>query len=323
MTMLLEWPGEAIPDYVDSNFIGIEVTKMPGNFPPIKEIVKDHLTKRVEKLRGTEFEKDWPLILSNCVYSITRYRRYNLNICDDINDVNEATVRLVLGNEIAMMICSMNNYRFRVEDKVCNYDEGMETDDLTGGISTKSTADYVCFSILEKMRAVAVVIETKKHFSLNAVAQLLGYYYRLPTDIRKPGVGILLTQTTMNIVLFPFHTDGGLANAVCFSGLIINNTQQLELALNIVALITSAEHYRNPLNVPLVKQFIPIRKSFELLIVTEQERNLALYNKKVEELEDQILKLKREVAEMKCKFFPVAVTSEKLKVSLSHPQGNY
>ena len=314
MMMLQEWPGEAIPDYVDSNFIGVDASNMPSNFPLIKEIIKNHLTKAAEKIRGTEFDKDFPVVLSNCVYSITRCKRYNLNLYDDIYDVNEATVRLVWGNEIAMMICSMNNYLFRVEDKVCNHDEDMEIDDLTEGISARSTADYVCYSVLENMRAVAVIIESKRHFSLNAVAQLLGYYYRLPTDTRKPGVGILLTQTTINIVLFPFHADGGLANAMCFSGLAINNTQQLELALNIVALITSAEHYTNPLRVPLVKHFIPIRKSFVLLILTEQERRMALYNRKVEKLEETIMKLKREVAELKCKFVPVTVTSEKLQM---------
>ena len=44
-------------------------------------------------------------------------------------------------------------------------------------------ADYICYSIHGGKRIVAVIIETKKKFSYNSIAQLLGYYYRVATDV--------------------------------------------------------------------------------------------------------------------------------------------
>lgn len=69
MTILLEWLGEAIPDYIESHFIRIDITKMPGNFPPIKEIIKDHLMDIAYKIRGTEFEKIFLVELSNFAFN--------------------------------------------------------------------------------------------------------------------------------------------------------------------------------------------------------------------------------------------------------------
>lgn len=79
----------------------------------------------------------------------------------------------------------------------------------------------------------------------------------MPTDTHKPGVGIVLTKTTVNIVLFPFYKEGGQVNAICLKGL---GTDELELALKVSALITSAQCYSHPLNIPLINQFLPKSK---------------------------------------------------------------
>ena len=128
----------------------------------------------------------------------------------------------------------------------------MEIDDLIKGISERSTSHYVCYSNLEKFSAVAVIIETKRNFSLNAVMQLIGYFYRLPTDTRKPGVAVLLTQTTINFMLFPFYLERSLANAICLKELSI---EQLELTLKVVGLATNAQYYSNLLKIPLANCF--------------------------------------------------------------------
>ena len=152
-------------------------------------------------------------------------------------------------------------YVFQVEDKMYTCD--METDDLIKGISERNTSHNVCYSILEKFRAVAVIIKTKRKFSLNAVVQLIGYFYQLLTDTRKPGVAVLLTQTTVKFVLFPFYLEGSLANGICLKELSI---EQLELTSNVVGLVTSAQYYSNLLKIPLANCFFPIRKSFELSV---------------------------------------------------------
>ena len=54
MTMLSEWPGEAIPNDIKSHFIEIDVTKIPSNFLPIKEMVKDHFMNIACKMCRTE-----------------------------------------------------------------------------------------------------------------------------------------------------------------------------------------------------------------------------------------------------------------------------
>ena len=72
-------------------------------------------------------------------------------------------------------------------------------------MSARSTADYVCYSI--HLSAVALIIETKKKFSMNALAQLLGYYYKMSTDILKPGMAILLTCMTVHVIIFSFSSE--------------------------------------------------------------------------------------------------------------------
>lgn len=42
---------------------------------------------------------------------------------------------------------------------------------------------------------------------MNALAQLLGYYYKTPTDIWKPGMAILLTHMTVHVIIFPFSSE--------------------------------------------------------------------------------------------------------------------
>ena len=44
-------------------------------------------------------------------------------------------------------------------------------------------ADYICYSVRGDRRIIAVIIEMKRKFSLHALAQLLGYYYRVLTNL--------------------------------------------------------------------------------------------------------------------------------------------
>ena len=76
----------------------------------------------------------------------------------------------------------------------------------------------------------------------------MGHHYRLPTDTHSPGVGIILTKTTVNCAILILHRES-LANVICLKG---SSTEQLELALKLLGLITSAQCYSNPLRILLM-----------------------------------------------------------------------
>ena len=107
----------------------------------------------------------------------------------------------------------------------------------------------------------------------SSIAQLLGYYYRAATDHRKPGVAVLLSNEKIHIVSFLFCTqEGSLSNAICFGG--INFVKQLEASLYMLAVITSASYSSDPPLIILNTKFLPVWKSFEFQIQTEQDRHI-------------------------------------------------
>lgn len=182
-----------------------------------------------------------------------------------------------------------------------------EDEDNALEVSVRSTADYVCYFIQEQFSAVALVIETKKKFSLNALAQLLGYYYRMSTDILKPDMAILLTPTTAYVVIFPFSLEdcGSVANAVCLKGMKLTD---MESVLKVLALITSQESYCNPVKIPLPDRFLPIRKRFELIIKTDEDRKVEMLEEKLSQLEKENKEHKKTIAELRCRYVPVNVS---------------
>jgi len=110
----------------------------------------------------------------------------------------------------------------------------------------------------------------------------------MATDTCNPGMAILLTHMTMNLVFFPFYSVESLANdAISLKEMSLT---QLESALNILTLVTSSHYYSNPIRISLIDHFLPIHKSFQLKITTEQDR-------RVEKLEEIALRLEKESKE--------------------------
>ena len=75
-----------------------------------------------------------------------------------------------------------------------------------------------------------------------AVAQLLGYYYHVATNLHKPGIRVLVTRKSLHIMLFPFNapgSEGRLVNAVCLKEISMEN---FNVAMELLAIIIACSH---------------------------------------------------------------------------------
>ena len=86
-------------------------------------------------------------------------------------------------------------------------------------ISKGSRPDYVCYTLRAKNNLiVAVIIETKmtSHSSYrHSIAQVIGYYIALVSDEKSTPLVFVLSDKTMQLVMFPFvKGDEKLINAV-------------------------------------------------------------------------------------------------------------
>lgn len=234
MKKITVWPQEReFSSDVTSHFVCIDTTNIPG-FPNIKLSLLNHYERVLDNLQKTEFIKDLPVEVSNCVSTVNKFKRYTVRV----RDANEATLRLVYADAMSLMICSLNNYTFKVEDRVVT---DCDDDDICQGVSERSIADYICYSIHGDQRVVAVIIETKKRFTLNSLAQLLGYYYRVVTNLYKPGICVLVTRETFHVIIFPFYstTEGNLVNAICLKAI---SLEKLDMAMQLFAILTSSQY---------------------------------------------------------------------------------
>ena len=295
MKRISVWPenGE-FSSKINSHFVCIEATSIP-DFPDMKEFLMRHYDSVLAKLQNTQFILDLPVEKSNCISTVTKYIRY----AGSIQEANEATLRLVYANAMALMICTLNGYMFKVEDRVVVPDkEDDDYDYLHQGISQQSVADYICYSVRGEKRVVAVILETKTKFTWNSLAQLLGYYYRVATDLKKPGMCVLITRQGIHVILFPFYSsDGNLVNAVCLKEI---SLEKFEVACELFAILTSRQ-FSTYEPIFLKQSLLPLRKSFQYQIEVEQDQHLQRLEKMIAKLEREVAAGKREIAELKCK----------------------
>ena len=293
MKNITAWPQEEFFSDTTAHFVCINTTNIP-RFPSIEHSLIDMYDCTVANLKQTDFIKNLPVEVSNCVHTINKFTRYT-------EGENEATLRLVYADAMSLMICCLNDYMFKVEDRlVTEYNE----DGIHHGVSERSIADYICYSIHGGKRVVAVIVETKRKFTYNALAQLIGYYFRVATDIHKPGICVLVTREALHIVVFPFYSTNknNLVNAVCLKAISMDD---ITMAMKYFAILTSA-YYNTYQAIMLPPDYFPIQKSFQYMIEREQDRRLR-------SLEEMIMKLKRENAELRCTRLPVTVSVSHIK----------
>lgn len=146
------WPPEVrFKHEIQSHFVCIDTKDLPS-FPDMRTNILQHYQTVIRKLQCNEFVKNLPVETSNCMNTITKFRRYV------IDEENEATIRLLYANPVTLLICTMNGYMFKVEDRVIELaadDDDDDNVDLHSAISSRSVADHICYSIHGEKRIVA------------------------------------------------------------------------------------------------------------------------------------------------------------------------
>ena len=75
--------------------------------------------------------------------------------------------------------------------------------------SKQSRCDYACYTLRTDGGLLAVIIEAKmEDSSQEAVAQLMGYVSACAKNCHRPPLAIVVTQTRVECLLFPFIKEG-------------------------------------------------------------------------------------------------------------------
>ena len=75
--------------------------------------------------------------------------------------------------------------------------------------SKQSRCDYACYTLRKDGGILAIIIEAKmEESSQEAVAQLMGYVSAFAKDCHHPPLAIVVTQTRVECLLFPFIKEG-------------------------------------------------------------------------------------------------------------------
>ena len=200
----IQWPSNgditSLASSVKSHFVCVKVAEMKESLVSANFLMKSYLT--ISEKVTTNFVMDFEVEAAYCKMQMSKESRY----CLTDSDINEASIRILYGNPIVTMICTLNGYWYRVEDKMLKLEPADIETTMEQGVTERSTADYICFHVRDGLRLAAVIIETKvqRAASMNSIAQLIGYYVRSPSISMKPAICLLLTETHLHVVLFPF-----------------------------------------------------------------------------------------------------------------------
>ena len=123
--------------------------------------------------------------------------------------------------------CLVYIFQVRLEESIVDQHKGSSIEVHKGtprsaavreSISKDSRPDYVCYTLRADNKIVAVIIETKmtSHSSYrHSIAQVIGYYIALVSDEKSAPLVFVLSDKTMQLVMFPFVKDNEkLINAV-------------------------------------------------------------------------------------------------------------
>ena len=239
---------------------------------------------------------------------------------------NEVEVRFAFANPIVNMLCAVHGLFLGLEQKMtAPVDTGSSSSDQ---VTEKSSSDYFCYTLHQqsedshiKLAAVIVEAKTNASYSSNAIAQLLGYYLRSCTKEDEHTVGLLLTETKVHLVLFPFVFAK--SSVTCVNAIWLNsieysdkNTWNTISMLTMLAVVTRRDFYHKS---NLENRLCPIGKDHHFMIKSEMDIIKDELQKKLTEVEEERAKveaerraMKAEKEEMaalmsKCKSFKIAV----------------
>ena len=128
--------GNVVSLSIKSDFAYVNTMGIP-NFPLISTFLTEGLMTFSHKIKQTSFIEDLEVEVATCIMYMSKARRYSVG--DE--SVNEALVQMVYGNPIVFMLCGLQRYWFRLEDKMYgpeDADEGI----LEKSVTEKSMANF-------------------------------------------------------------------------------------------------------------------------------------------------------------------------------------
>ena len=113
MKHIASWPESGrLPDDISIYFVCIDVKRL-REFPDIHTIVQQKFTLTLRDFEETKFMRRLPYEISSCVTDVEKYHS-----CVEMDAINEAAVRVIYANAIVYIICTLNNYYFRMEQRL-------------------------------------------------------------------------------------------------------------------------------------------------------------------------------------------------------------
>ena len=230
LTTLDEWPEdiqEGAPLFIKvvGHFVTIHLDKIT-NFPIDKKILTRQYKEMMERMHiNSQYTEMVRIEVLMCIRDMCK----NLSVLRGHTN-NEAEVRFAFGNPIVTMVCAIHGYFLTLEQRLSTPTAGTtrrSSVSSADGVTEKSVPDYVCYTIHQQnqhsqLKLAAVVVKAKcdANYNANAVAQVIGYYLRACTTQDGHTVAVLLTETKVDLLLFPFTKHGvGCVNAVLLSSL--------------------------------------------------------------------------------------------------------
>ena len=315
LTTLDNWPEDG-KLASKGHFVAVELDKIKS-FPLKKSILTSWYEKTIEELAMGKHHQFTEMVRVE-VLTCARDMFKNIGILHGDTD-NEAELRFAYGNPIVSMLCSIHKCSLSVEDKLRTPKAGT-TSCSADKISENSTADYICYTLNHTTdhdhdtndhdhdhdtKLAAVIIETKTDFNYtdNAIAQLMGYYLRACKKEDGHSVAILLTESKVHLILFPF-TDGykSCVNAVWLQSIEFSK-QDTSRVIDMLFLLTVITHENFCIDkLKLEETFSPIPKDHTFVIQTEFElmrKELEQKLKEVKEEKEMVAREKEAVAREK------------------------
>ena len=142
-------------------------------------------------------------------------------------------------------------------------------------VSEKSTGDYVCFHLREGSRLSVVLIEAKVQSAVKkkSIAQLIGYYIRLPFNSLRLAICFVISEESIHVVIFPFmnpDTKVSLLNAVFLKPFYYEGN--IKAALELIGVITHKDfHY----TMPIKPSFGVYPEGYQYVVTTKLDEQIA------------------------------------------------
>ena len=322
LVKLSQWPsGVNVTLNEAGHFVATDINNFDGDFPLEKATLASWY-KEIMKGVDSTFAESVRIEVLTCVREIYK----NLMKLRGRHATNEAEVRFTYANPIVNMLCGIHGLFLGVEHKMATpggfanatNERSFQAYSLgcADQVSEKSSSDFICYTLHQQyegshIKLVVVIVEVKTNasFHINAVAQLLGYYLRSCTDKDEHMVGLLITESKVHLLLFPFifNDDVACVNAIWLSSIEYsdNDTWNTITMLSLLAMVTRKDFYDTRL--------CPVTKDHQFKIKNEIETIRDELKKELTDLKEERSQLEAEKRALKAKEQDVKAKEQDVK----------